>query len=201
LPLPSKKKSKSGQGRGATSETPTSSTSSGSTQPSSPQVRHIPAISSSTTRDVPPHQIFRPSEEDDEDSDYDDIYVPFSGMKINANILPVEGMEYTDLNASERGGADAVDSETSDAPAHTEEGQKYQNLWSSEDDPRAIPLPDPNLICPTHHIACKKGICADMSKILRDIKKAKLKAEWEEKQKNRGIPLFFLVLFILIVSS
>ena len=145
--------------------------------------------------------IFRPSEEDEEDSDYDDIYVPFSGMKIVANNVAVEGMEYTDVNASERGGADAVvDSETSDARAHAEEGRKYQNLWSSEDDPRAVPLPDPNLICPTHHIACKKGICADMSKILRDMKKAQLKAEWEEKQKNRGTPcFFFFFLFFLFL--
>ena len=92
-------------------------------------------------------------------------------------------MEYVDVNASERG-VSAVDSETSGAPAVVEE---YQNLWLSEDDPRAIPLPDARLICPTHHIACKKGICEDMSKILRDIKKEKLKAEWEEKMKNKGI--------------
>jgi len=91
-------------------------------------------------------------------------------------------MEYVDVNASERG-VSAVDSETSGAPAVEE---RYQNLWLSEDDPRAIPLPDARLICPTHHIACKKGICEDMSKILRDIKKEKLKAEWEEKMKNKG---------------
>ena len=86
------------------------------------------------------------------------IYIPYSNVKATVDNHVREHMEY---NASERG-VIAVDSETSGAPAVVEE---YQNLWLSEDDPRAIPLPNAHLICPTHHIACKKGICEDMSKI------------------------------------
>lgn len=94
------------------------------------------------------------------------------------------------VNACERG--DDADALNSDIPVPGEEGQKYQNLWSSEDDPRAVPTPA--LICPVHHLACKKGICEDMSKKLKDIKKAEMKAKWEEeKMKNKGtsfIPSF-----------
>jgi hypothetical protein len=91
-------------------------------------------------------------------------------------------MEYTNVNDLDRGDGNTEPS------ALAEEGpKKYQNLWSSEDDPRAIPLPA--VLCPTHHIACKKGICEDMSKILRGIKREKLKAEWEEKKKTKGIRL------------
>jgi len=171
---PTQKKSKKGKDHGAIPETPASITSQGSTQPSSPQV-----FISSITRDVPPHQIFRPSEEED-DSDYDEIYAPYSALR-----AAPEEMEYANVNGLDRGDANTVNSEPSDAPALVEEGaKKYPNLWSSEDDPRAIPLPA--VICPTHHIACKKGICEDMSKILRGIKREKLKAEWEEKKKNKG---------------
>ena len=97
-------------------------------------------------------------------------------MKLN----DVEEMGYTNVNAGDAG--NGVDS---DIPAPAKEGREYQNLWSSEDDPRAIP--PPAVICPAHGIACKKGICEDMAKILRDKKKAELRATWEkEKLKNRG---------------
>ena len=182
---PTPKKSKKGKGRAETS-----STSQGSTQPSSPQVRNAPTpatISSSAAhedvfiRDVPPHQSYRFAEEED-DSDCDDIYVPFSGMKIshiNDDFAPEE-MGYADVNnTGERGDvANAV------AVPVEEEVREYQNLWLSEDDPRAIPLPA--VICPVHNIACKKGICEDMAKILREKKKAELREIWEKQKKNKG---------------
>ena len=76
------------------------------------------------------------------------------------------------VNAWERGDdGNALDT---DIPVPVE---GYQNLWLSDDDPRAVPLPNPDMICPVHHPACKKGICEDMSKKLKDIKKAELKAK------------------------
>ena len=122
------------------------------------------------TRDLPPHQIYRFPEEE-EDSDCDDIYVPYSGMNIND--LAAEEMGYTDLNSGEGGDvANGVDS--SDVAIPAEEVREYQNLWSSEDDPRAIPAPA--VICPVHRLGCKRGICEDMAKILGDMKKRELRA-------------------------
>ena len=122
-----------------------------------------------------------PGEEDD--SDCEDIYVPFSNMNFpDINDLEPEEMEYAHINAWERGDdANAVDS---DIPVPVKEGRKYQNLWLSEEDPRAVP--QPALICPVHRLACKKGICEDMSKKLKDIKRAELKAQWEKEKKKKG---------------
>ena len=125
------------------------------------------------------------------------MYVPFSNLSVGDTAA--EEMEYTHVHALEGNG---MDSETSDGAALAEEVHKYQNLWSSEDDPRAIPLPDPDMICPTHHIACKTGICEDMSKILRAKKREKMKAEWEEKNKDRGIRyFFFFCLFCFVYET
>lgn len=109
------------------------------------------------------------------------MYVPFSGINIDG--LAPEEMEDAHVNVWEgKNPADAVDSE--DIPVS---GQNYQNFWSSEEDPRAVPLPAE--ICPVHNLACKKGICEDMSKIIRDKKKAELKEQWEKaakKKKEKG---------------
>ena len=110
-------------------------------------------------------------------------------MKLpDINDLEPEEMEYAHVSAWERKyDADALDS---DIPVPVEESQKYQNLWSSEDDPRAVPPPP--IICPVHRLGCKKGICEDMSKMLRDIKRAELKAKWEKEgfKKNKGTSSF-----------
>ncbi|TFK33533.1 hypothetical protein BDQ12DRAFT_657809 [Crucibulum laeve] len=43
------------------------------------------------------------------------------------------------------------------------------NLWGADEE-----RPKPEVIlCPTHGIACKKGICKDMAKIVRDMERAK----------------------------
>jgi hypothetical protein len=137
---------------------------------------------------VLPHQIAQFTPEDD-DSDYDDMYVPYSNMI--SNDLEPEEMEYGYVNALERG--DDVNGVDSGIPVPEEEGRKYQNLWLSEDDPRAVPLPA--IICPVHRYGCKKGICEDMSKMLKEIKRAELKKEWEEEnlKKNKGTHFFILL--------
>jgi hypothetical protein len=107
------------------------------------------------------------------------MYVPFSNMGIND--LEADEMGYVDVNAWERG-----DDVNSGIPVPEEKGQKYQNLWLSEDDPRAVP--PPAIICPVHRLGCKKGICEEMSKKLKEIERAELKAKWEEEnlKKNKG---------------
>jgi hypothetical protein len=52
------------------------------------------------------------------------------------------------------------------------------------EDPRAIPAPNPEDICPTH-IACKKGICEDMSRLIKAGERKERQAEWEKKKKNK----------------
>lgn len=131
---------------------------------------------------------------DEEDSDYEDIYVPFSDMNFGDNDDPApEEMEYTHVNAWERGDGDDVNVNAldSDIPVPRREGRKYQNLWSSEEDPRAIP--PPAVICPVHHIGCKKGICEEMSKLMREIKRAEMKAQWEQEglKKSKGTHVSF----------
>lgn len=106
--------------------------------------------------------------------------------------LPPEELEYAHVSTWERGDADAVEPETSEG---AKEGRTYGNLWQSEDDPRAVQLP--TLICPTHHIACSKGICSDMGKLIRAEKRKELEAQWEKEgknKKNKGT-LYFLILF------
>ena len=178
---PPKKKAKNGKASGVISETPASSTSPGSTRPPSPQARNLSSIAS-TARDVPPHMNVRPSPwtvEGEEDSDCEDIYVPFSNMEIgDINDLPPEEMEHAHVYTWERGD---MEPETSGAPT---EGQLYENLWRFEEDPRAVPRPE--LLCPTHQIACNKGICQDMSKMIKDKKKEEERAKWEEKKKNNN---------------
>lgn len=98
------------------------------------------------------------------------------------NDLAPEEMEDAHVNVWERG--DAANAVDSDIPVPVEDGRKYQNLWASEDDPRAVPLPAE--ICPVHHLACSKGICEDMSKIIRDKKRAELKEKWEKEKKKKG---------------
>ena len=113
-------------------------------------------------------------------------------MKLpDINDLVPEEMEDAHVNAWERGyDANAVDS---DIPLPGEEGQRYQNLWLSEDDPRAVP--PPAVMCPVHGLACKKGICEEMSKKLKEIKKAELRAEWEKEKLKKTKGTRFIVLF------
>ena len=98
------------------------------------------------------------------------------------NNLEPEDMEHGHVGAWERG--DDVDALDSGIPEPVKEGQKFSNLWSSEDDPRAVPPPD--IICPVHQIGCKKAICEDMSKMLREIKRAEMKAKWEQEGLKKG---------------
>jgi len=54
------------------------------------------------------------------------------------------------------------------------EGGKGENLWSDE------PPPDPTagqLMCPSHGKLCKKGICSEMSKLVREEERKKRDAE------------------------
>jgi len=174
-----KKKAKNGSARGVMSETRASSTTPGSTRPPSPQTRNLPLIA----RDEPPHMNTRPSEEG-EDRKCEAIYVPFSNMEFgDIHDLSPEEMEHAHVNAWERGG---MDPETSKGPTPATEGQVYGNLWKSEEDPRTPALPE--LICPTHLVVCNKGICQDMSKMIKDKKREENRAKWEEdkKKKNKG---------------
>ena len=130
------------------------------------------------------------SPEEEDDSDCEAIYVPFSHMNIpSIDDLDPEEMEDAYVNAWERGVAS--NSANSDLPVPEDQDERYENLWVSEDDPRAVPTPAE--ICPVHHLACKKGICESMSKILRDKKKAELKAKWELENKKKGTG--FVLLF------
>ena len=174
--------SKKGKGRAETSSA--SNTSQGSTRSSSPQARNVPTstISSPITRHVPAHLIFQ---DDDDDSDYENIYVPHPNMNISdINGIEPEAMEYTHVGSLERG--DDVSASDLGNAGPIEEGKKHPNLWSSEDDPRAVPLPA--IICPVHHIGCKKGICEDMSKKMKEIKRLEMKAKWDEEnlKRNKG---------------
>ncbi|KAF8994153.1 hypothetical protein BDQ17DRAFT_1252070 [Cyathus striatus] len=54
-------------------------------------------------------------------------------------------------------------------------GEVFDNLWGEDD---VVKKPD-QILCPTHGIVCKKGICQDMSKLLR-------KQEANERGKQRG---------------
>jgi hypothetical protein len=98
--------------------------------------------------------------------------------------LAPEEMEYVHVNTWER--RDDANVLDSDIPVPVEQGRTYQNLWSSEDDPRAVP--PPAIICPVHLLGCKKGICEEMSKKVKEIKRAELKAKWEEEnlKKSKG---------------
>lgn len=192
-PLPTKQKSKKGISQETTLEIPASSTSSTSlesTRSSSPQICNTPVISSPTlVRDVP---YFRPSAgSEEEDSDCDDIYVPLLQMKVtDLNDLPPEEMEYAHASAWER--EDAVEPESLASPGPGTE-RTYGNLWLSEEDPRAIPLPE--LICPIHYITCKKGICEEMAKLHRDKERKKKKEQWEKegkKKNDKGIHFLYI---------
>lgn len=180
-PLPNSKKKKANKGKGtATASTlPASVTSQGNkTQPLSPPPRAVPK--------------FRPSaEEEEEDSDDgDDIYTALSKMKYTEiDDLAPEELEHAHINTWEKGEDDNNNntvepkSEEEDPAKAKEEDRAYGNLWLSEEDPRAIPLP--KLICPTHRITCKKGICEDMTKLLRAEKRKELEAKWEAEEKNK----------------
>lgn len=100
----------------------------------------------------------------------------------NIDDLPPDEMESAHVSFWERENIDGVNPETS-TPG--EQGRTYGNLWLSEEDPRAIPAPNPEDICPTHHIACKKGICEYMSKLIKARERKARQAEWEKKKKNK----------------
>ncbi|KAF8808896.1 hypothetical protein BYT27DRAFT_7188409 [Phlegmacium glaucopus] len=176
--LPNKKSSKKANGHtGTIPETPASSRPSPwSTQPSS-------SSASSTSRNVPPpYPKFQFSADSEEgNSDAEDIYVPMSHMTFtHFDDLPPEELEYAHVSAWERGYADALEPGTSQG---ANEGRTYENLWASGEDPRAVPLPE--LVCPTHQIACSKGICEDMAMLIRAKKRKEQEAKWEQDSKNK----------------
>ena len=175
---PAPKSLKKGKGR---AETPSaSSASQGITQPPTPQIQSVPTPNISSFSRDPPQQVYQYPDEDD--SDYEDMYVGITNMKFpDIDDLEPEDMEHAHVNPWERGD----ESNNADIPV-PEEGRDYQNLWSSEDDPRAVP--PPAIICPVHFIGCKKGICEDMSRILKEMKRAELKAKWEQEnlKKSKG---------------
>ena len=60
------------------------------------------------------------------------------------------------------------------ADGQEEGSRKGENLWSDE------PPPDPTagqLMCPSHGKLCKKGICSEMSKLVREEERRKREAE------------------------
>ena len=81
----------------------------------------------------------------------------------------------------------AVDQLWSGYAERQEEGSwKEENLWSDE------PPPDPTagqLMCPSHGKLCKKGICSEMSKLVREEEGKKREAERGGK---RGEFFFFI---------
>ena len=56
------------------------------------------------------------------------------------------------------------------------DGPDYADLWADENLGRKKA---PELICPTHNVACPKGICQDMSKLVKQKKR-------EEEMAKRG---------------
>lgn len=75
-------------------------------------------------------------------------------------------------------------------------GTTEENLWGDEETKKpAVPV----ILCPVHGIICKKGICKEMSKILKDQERQKAALEKQENQKKNGkgvlvilwIPRFF----------
>ena len=114
--------------------------------------------------------------------------------------LAPEELEHAHINAWEKGEEDKNNNHNGDTmepkskTSEEKEDRAYGNLWLSEEDPRAIP--PPKLICPTHRIMCKKGICEDMTKLLRAEKRKELEAQWEAEGKNKKKGTFlFLYLF------
>jgi len=101
----------------------------------------------------------------------------------NIDDLPPNETEYARVSAWERENVDGMDPETS-TPG--EQDRTYGNLLLSEEDPRAIPAPNPEDICPNPtHIACKKAICEDMSRLIKARERKERQAEWEKKKKNK----------------
>ena len=156
-------------------------------------------ISSSTTLDVltrdQPHQMYRFPEEED-DSDWEAIYVTPYGMNID---LAAEEMGYTDVNSGEIGD-EANDMDSSYIAVPVEEVRGYQNLWSSEDDPRSLYWLLLWSVLFTVSDAKKGMICEDMAKMLRDMKRAELKANWEKEnlKKDKGTRILYILLFLLL---
>lgn len=60
-----------------------------------------------------------------------------------------------------------------------DDGNDGGNLWAEEN--KSKPLETP--ICPVHKILCKKGICKEMSKIIRDQERKKKE---EERKSGKG---------------
>jgi hypothetical protein len=79
-----------------------------------------------------------------------------------------------------------------------EAGRKGANLWSDE------PPPDPTagqLMCPIHGKLCKKGICSEMSKLVREEERKKREAERGVKKGefcliSFSFPLSFFSVFV-----
>ncbi|KDR80823.1 hypothetical protein GALMADRAFT_241280 [Galerina marginata CBS 339.88] len=67
-----------------------------------------------------------------------------------------------------------------DAQEWTPETTTWEDLWVEDANERP-----PELICPTHNIACKKGICRDMARLVREQERKKREEQWAE-QRARG---------------
>ena len=98
----------------------------------------------------------------------------------------------------------AVDQLSSGYAEGQEEGSwKGENLWGDE------PPPDPNagqLMCPSHGKLRKKGICSEMSKLVREEEGKKREAESGEVAREVGFcstsfrvsPFLFFSLFVFV---
>jgi hypothetical protein len=58
------------------------------------------------------------------------------------------------------------------------------NLWADEEEKLKLkPVPPEMPRCPVHDLLCKKGICKDMSRIIKEQERAKKE---QEKKNTRG---------------
>ncbi|CAA7265143.1 unnamed protein product [Cyclocybe aegerita] len=101
-----------------------------------------------------------------------------------------ENLEDLEISALHPWEAEAAESTSGDQATSPEEPKtpledggedQWANLWHDEDGGRKKA---PELICPTHKIACRKGICRDMDKLVKS--KAREKAEAERAAGGRG---------------
>ncbi|KAJ3506377.1 hypothetical protein NLJ89_g6901 [Agrocybe chaxingu] len=97
----------------------------------------------------------------------------------------LEDLEISALHPWEAAESTSGDQTTPEEPKTAlEDGggeDQWANLWQDEDGGRKKA---PELICPTHKIACRKGICRDMDKLVKS--KAREKAEADRAAGGRG---------------
>ena len=77
-------------------------------------------------------------------------------------------------------GTRVVTPSNDDAPAWKEE----VNLWDGHDGPKGKADAIEQLVCPTHGVVCRRGICADYSRLKKQLEKEKQAKEKEKEKEN-----------------